>query len=136
MHGDHRHHPEPDPDHRGPAGVGDTGAAEAADADRALAAAFIDGFRAARDKQAFLVLAGIPAAVERDGERLHLVEVRIDDRFVVGQVSRGFATADLIHQPLPAAMVAAEADVHLVYVGPRQRLALPPAAVRGMRAAG
>ncbi|HYN38199.1 MAG TPA: hypothetical protein VES39_03000 [Rhodospirillales bacterium] len=126
MHGDHEHG-----DHRHGADA-DAGGRERVEADAAAAItrAFIDGFRAALDKQAFLALTGIPPTIEREGERLHLVEVRIEDRFTVGQVSRGFASADLVHQPLPAAMVAATAVIDLAYVGPCRRLTLPLAAVR------
>jgi len=134
MHGDHQHVPHrhggqahADPCHA----ESEHGAeGERADAEAALARAFVEGFRAALDKQAFLALAGIPERIERDGERLHLVEVRIEDRFTVGQVSRGFASAELVHQPLPAAMVEAAAVLEFAYVGPRRRLSLPLAAIR------
>jgi hypothetical protein len=136
MHGDHEHghgHGHGHGQGHGQGAGGDTadcGGRERADADAAIVRAFVDGFRAASDKQAFLALAGIPPTLERDGERLHLVEVRIEDRFTVGQVSRGFASSDLVHQPLPAAMVEAVAAIDFTFVGPRRRLTLPLPALR------
>jgi hypothetical protein len=104
---------------------------EQADARRAITRAFVDGFRAAADKQAFLALAGVHASVERDGERFYLVEVTLADRYAVGQVSRGFASAALVHQPLPPALVAAEAELGFAYVGPSRRLLLTLTEARG-----
>ena len=79
--------------------------------------AFIDGFRSAPDKQAFLLMAGIPYALDRgDAPGLKLVEVRIDETFEVGSVGRGFGSSDLVHNALPAEMIARRSDLKFVYV--------------------
>ena len=50
--------------------------------------AFIDGFRAAADKQGFLALARIPLELpDSDGPSLKLVEVTLADSFEVGRAS-------------------------------------------------
>ena len=65
--------------------------------------AFIEGFRAASDKQAFLTLARIPLELAAaDGPGLKLVQVLLEDTVEVGRASRGFATRELVYQPLPA----------------------------------
>lgn len=84
-------------------------------ADEAAAAAeraFIDGFRAATDKRAFLELAQIPLEL---GE-LKLMQVRIGDTYDVGSASPGFGQREMVYQPLPGMMICARTSLHFVYV--------------------
>ncbi|CCQ74551.1 hypothetical protein [Magnetospira sp. QH-2] len=81
--------------------------------------AFIDGFRGAPDKQAFLKLSRIPLEVE--GEGLKLVEVRIEDTHTVGTASPGFGAPELVYHPLPAEMVVTSTGLSFVYVSMKER---------------
>ena len=82
-----------------------------------LEAAFIAGFTAADDPQAFLRLAGIPLQRRVAGARLHLVDVRIEHCCSVGSVSPGFASTDLAYQPLPRELTRHTRRVVFVYLG-------------------
>jgi hypothetical protein len=93
--------------------------------DRLLEAAFIEGFRAASDKQAFLALAGVPLELSQPaGLPLKLVDVIISDVFTVGTASFGFASRELVYQPLPGPLVADATRLSFVYVSADQRLEL------------
>lgn len=89
----------------------------------ALDGAFIDGFRAASDKRAFLALAGVPLEIEPEdgGPGLKLLEVRIQDSFQVGSASPGFGSRDLVYQPLPGAMIRQTTTLDFVYVSTAER---------------
>jgi hypothetical protein len=82
-----------------------------------LEAAFVEGFHAATDKQAFLRLAGIPFDLEHVGDpSFKLVEVHIAENWTVGAVSPSFGGADLTHHPLPASMIENARVLSFVYV--------------------
>ncbi|HXP76241.1 MAG TPA: hypothetical protein VN823_19025 [Stellaceae bacterium] len=79
--------------------------------------AFIEGFRAASDKQAFLTLARIPLELAAsDGLGLKLVQVLLEDTVEVGRASRGFASKELVYQPLPARLVTTETRLRFRYI--------------------
>jgi len=89
----------------------------------ALESAFVDGFRAASDKRAFLALAGVPLEIDPGdgGPGLKLLEVRIQDGFQVGSASPGFGSRDLVYQPLPGSMIRQTTSLDLVYVSTVER---------------
>ena len=83
----------------------------------AAEAAFIEGFRAASDKQAFLALARIPLELAApDGPSLKLVQVLLEDAVEVGRASRGFGSRELAYQPLPAPLVTSETRLRFRYI--------------------
>jgi len=83
----------------------------------AAEAAFIEGFRAASDKQAFLTLARIPLELTvPDGPGLKLVQVLLEDTVEVGRASRGFASKELVYQALPAALVTSATRLRFRYI--------------------
>jgi hypothetical protein len=83
----------------------------------AAEAAFIEGFRAASDKQAFLTLARIPLELAApDGPGLKLVQVLLEDTVEVGRASRGFASRELVYQPLPAGLVTSQTRLCFRYI--------------------
>ena len=79
---------------------------------------FIDGWRQAADKTAYLRLAGIP--FERPGTggptALKLVDVRLTTEWQVGTASPGFGTSELSYLPFPGAMVAERTNMEFLYV--------------------
>ena len=77
-----------------------------------IEAAFVDGFRTAPDKRAFLQLARVPFELGP----LKLLDVRLDETFTVGAASRGFGSAELVYHPLPGEMVARRLALVFVYV--------------------
>lgn len=84
--------------------------------------AFIDGFRAAQDKQAFLHLSGIPYELDADGApSLKLIEIRVEETFEVGSVTRGFASPELVHHALPAEMIGRHTRLSFAYVSTHER---------------
>lgn len=125
----HDHTPE------GPAGPGHNhfpGAAhlhshmapdEAADALQALTAQFIDGFREAADKAAYLSLAGVPREIDSDvdGAPLKLVDVSIQSSWQVGAASPAFGSKALSYQPFPGPMIRERINCALVYVSLTER---------------
>jgi hypothetical protein len=79
--------------------------------------AFIDGFRAASDKQGFLALARIPHELpDGDGPSLKLVEVILADSVEVGRASPGFASRELVYHPLPGKLVTSRTRLSFRYV--------------------
>jgi hypothetical protein len=83
----------------------------------AAESAFIDGFRAAADKQGFLALARIPLELpDSDGPSLKLVEVILADSFEVGRASPGFASRELVYHPLPGKLVTSRTRLSFRYV--------------------
>ena len=91
---------------------------ERAEAVSALAAQFIDGFRAAADKIAFLRLAGVPLEIPdgRGGATLKLVDVSLTTEWQVGTASPSFGTRELSYLPFPGAMVTERTNMGFVYV--------------------
>jgi hypothetical protein len=90
---------------------------EAADL-QVLTAQFIDGFVAAKDKQAYLRLAGVP--LERPGKTgpsaLKLVDVKLTTEWQVGTASPSFGTRELSYLPFPGEMIRDRTNMFLVYV--------------------
>lgn len=89
-----------------------------ADDIQALATQFIEGFREARDKAAWLTLAGIPRELpdEGGGPALKLVDVQLVTEWQVGTASPGFATRELNYLVLPGDLIAERANLRFVYV--------------------
>jgi hypothetical protein len=84
---------------------------------RALAAAFIDGFRQAEDKTSYLRLAGVPDTIDGpDGLARRLVDVTVTDGFQVATASPGFGSRELVYIPYPGAMVRPRTTLTLTYV--------------------
>jgi hypothetical protein len=91
---------------------------DAAEAVAALAAQFVDGFRAAADKMAFLRLAGVPLEIPdgRGGPTLKLVDVQLTTEWQVGTASPSFGSRELSYLPFPGPMVAERTNMGFVYV--------------------
>jgi hypothetical protein len=84
---------------------------------RALAAAFIDGFRQAEDKTSYLRLAGVPDTIDGpDGLARRLVDVTVTDGFQMATASPGFGSRELVYIPYPGAMVRPRTTLTLTYV--------------------
>ncbi|MEM1360686.1 MAG: hypothetical protein AAGF94_03095 [Pseudomonadota bacterium] len=79
---------------------------------------FIDGWRQASDKSAYLRLAGVP--FERAGKggakALKLVDVRLITEWQVGTASPGFGTRELSYLPFPGEMIDERTNMEFVYV--------------------
>ncbi len=79
---------------------------------------FIDGFVQAKDKMAYLRLAGVP--LERPGPgggpSLKLVDVRLVTEWQVGTASPAFGSRELSYLPFPGEMVRERTNMALVYV--------------------
>lgn len=89
---------------------------------QALASAFIEGFRKADDKPAFLELASIPQKREGgDGLTLHLVDAAIESKWQLGTASPAFGSRELMHLPYPAAMVEERETMTFTYVSLTER---------------
>ena len=91
---------------------------DAAEAVAALAAQFMDGFRAAADKMTFLRLAGVPLEIAdgRGGPTLKLVDVALTTEWQVGTASPSFGSRELSYLPFPGPMVAERTNMGFVYV--------------------
>jgi hypothetical protein len=84
---------------------------------QSLAAAFIDAFQKADDKQSYLRLAGIPASLPGpDGLEQFLVDVAILAEYQVATASPGFASRELVHLPFPGSMVKERTKMTFAYV--------------------
>lgn len=95
---------------------------ERADRLKALAAAFMEGFRKAEDKPAFVELAGIPGKRRgSDGLTMHLVDTAIESNWQLGTASPAFASRELVHLPYPAAMVHERERMTFTYVSLTER---------------
>ncbi len=83
-----------------------------------LTAQFIDGFKEARDKTAYLRLAGVPFEVDDgpDGASLKLVDVELKTEWQVGTASPSFGMRELSYLPFPGEMVAERTNLNFVYV--------------------
>lgn len=89
---------------------------------QALAATFIEGFRKADDKPAFLDLAGIATTrTGSDGLTQHLVDVSIEEKWQMGTASPAFASRELVYLPYPAAMVQGRETMVFTYVSLSER---------------
>ena len=83
-----------------------------------LARQFIDGFRAAADKAAWLTLAGVPRELPggEDGPGMKLVDVRIETEWQVGTASPAFGSRELSYLPFPGEMISGRENLVFVYV--------------------
>ena len=79
---------------------------------------FIDGFRTAADKQAYLRLAGVPLEIDDagGGPRLKLVDVSLTTEWQVGTASPSFGSAELSYLPFPGPMIRERTNMGFVYV--------------------
>ncbi|MEM1048369.1 MAG: hypothetical protein AAGL24_19620 [Pseudomonadota bacterium] len=134
----HRHHPDEFFPHTHDHGPGHNHAPDgaghlhshvhgSADANRAeelkvLAEAFVDGFRKADDKTAYLRLAGIPFDLDgTDGLKMHLVDAAITSNWQIGTASPAFGSRELVYMPFPGSMVAERESMVLTYVSLTER---------------
>lgn len=90
---------------------------------QALADAFLEGFRTAADKAAYLDLARIPREIPdlQGGAPLKLVDVQMTTSWQVGTASPAFGTAELSYLPYPGAMIRERTDMGFVYVSLTRR---------------
>ncbi len=83
-----------------------------------LATQFIDGFVEAKDKMAYLRLAGVP--LERQpvdgGAPVKLVDVQLTTEWQVGTASPSFGSRELSYLPYPGEMVTERTNLSFVYV--------------------
>ena len=80
---------------------------------------FVDGYRAAQDKLAFLRLSNIPfdLVVEPGSDvKMHLKCVRIEEAFEVGSVTPAFGSKRLVHHMNPHELVKHRESLRFVYV--------------------
>ncbi len=90
---------------------------------QALAAAFIDGFRKAEDKPAFIELSQVAAKrTGSDGLTMHLVDAKVETKWQLGTASRTFASRELVHLLYPAAMVQERETMTFTYVSLTERV--------------
>lgn len=98
---------------------------EAADL-QVLTDQFIDGFVQAKDKAAYLKLAGVP--LERPGKAgdsaLKLVDVQLTTEWQVGTASPSFGSRELSYLPFPGEMISERINMALVYVSMDEKDAL------------
>lgn len=87
-----------------------------AEQERLLEQAFMQGFRAAADKRAFLELAGIPLEISQEGAVCRLMQVALNQRYEVGSAGPGFGGRDLVYHPLPGAMVRETHELRFIYL--------------------
>lgn len=87
---------------------------------------FIDGFVQAKDKAAYLNLAGVP--LERPGKAsdstLKLVDVELKTEWQVGTASPSFGSRELSYLPFPGEMIQERTNMALIYVSMDERDAL------------
>ncbi|MDJ0631429.1 MAG: hypothetical protein QNJ44_24465 [Rhodobacter sp.] len=96
---------------------------EAADL-QVLCQQFIDGFRTARDKAAYLRIAGVPLerADPDGGPSLKLVDVALRTDWQVGTASPSFGSRELSYLPFPGEMIAERTNMDFVYVSSDRKL--------------
>lgn len=121
---DHPHNDRPPHDHNHPPTHLHSHMAEddAAIEVQALATQFIEGFRAASDKAAFLSIAGVPREIasESGGEALKLVDVAVTTEWAVGAASPAFG-GGLSYLPYPGELIEERTNCALVYVSLTER---------------
>jgi hypothetical protein len=90
---------------------------EAADV-QVLTDQFIDGFVAAKDKMAYLKIAGVPFEIgdPADGPSMKLVDVTLTTEWQVGTASPSFGSRELSYLPYPGEMVTERTNLGFVYV--------------------
>ena len=95
---------------------------EAADL-QVLTREFIDGFVSAKDKAAYLKIAGVP--LERPcadgGPSLKLVDVSLKTEWQVGTASPSFGSKELSYLPFPGEMISERTNMSLIYVSSERK---------------
>ncbi len=83
-----------------------------------LTGQFIDGFVSARDKMAYLKIAGVPLEIEdpAGGPSMKLVDVKLATEWQVGTASPSFGSRELSYLPYPGEMVTERTNLGFVYV--------------------
>lgn len=115
----HDHHHPHDHNHAHPDHLHSHMAPEDEAADlQVLSAEFIEGFRTARDKQAYLRLAGVPLQIEDPGggPSLKLVDVALTTEWQVGTATPSFGSAELSYLPFPGPMIRERTNLAFLYV--------------------
>lgn len=118
VHGSADHHPHdhnhPEADHLHSHLRHDS---EAADT-QVLTDQFIDGFVTAKDKMAYLKIAGVPLEIEdpAGGPSMKLVDVKLATEWQVGTASPSFGSRELSYLPYPGEMVTERTNLGFVYV--------------------
>jgi hypothetical protein len=84
---------------------------------------FIDGFVRARDKMAYLRIAGVPLEIAGRLGRSSpkLVDVRLTSEWQVGSASPAFGSSELSYLPFPGEMIEERTNMALVYVSLEER---------------
>ncbi|WP_147109515.1 hypothetical protein [Tateyamaria sp. syn59] len=95
---------------------------EAADL-QVLCTQFIDGFRDAKDKAAYLNIANIPLEIPctEGGPALKLVDVSVTSEWQVGTASPSFGSRELSYLPFPGDMISERINMAFVYVSALRR---------------
>ncbi|MCI4666182.1 MAG: hypothetical protein MRY74_15830 [Neomegalonema sp.] len=90
---------------------------------QALSAQFIEGFKAASDKAAFLRLAGVPLEIESEegGGALKLIDVSVRTEWAVGAASPAFGGGGLSYMPYPGDLIKERTNCALTYVSLTER---------------
>ncbi len=93
------------------------------DADRVadlqvLSGQFIDGFREAKDKAAYLRIAGVPLEIadENGGPPLKLIDVTVSTEWQFGTASPSFGSRELSYLSFPGEMITERTNLGFVYV--------------------
>ncbi len=95
---------------------------EAADV-QVLCAQFIEGFKEATDKAAYLSIAHVPLEITCDqgGPALKLVDVSLKTEWQVGTASPSFGSAELSYLAFPGDMITERTNMAFVYVSSKRR---------------
>ncbi|MEM8841081.1 MAG: hypothetical protein AAGD47_04830 [Pseudomonadota bacterium] len=96
---------------------------EAADL-QVLCDQFIDGFQNAKDKQAFLRLAGVPLEIAdpEGGPGMKLVDVTFTTEWQVGTAAPAFGSRELSYLPFPGEMISERSNMGFVYLSLDRKL--------------
>lgn len=95
---------------------------EAADL-QVLCTQFIEGFREAKDKAAYLNIAGVPLELDcaEGGPGLKLVDVTVKTDWQVGTASPSFGSRELSYLSFPGEMIIERTNMAFVYVSSVRR---------------
>ena len=95
---------------------------EAADL-QVLCTQFIDGFHAAKDKAAYLKIAGVPLEMDcaDGGPGLKLVDVSVKTEWQVGTAAPAFGSRELSYLAFPGEMITERTNMAFVYVSSQRR---------------
>lgn len=89
---------------------------------KVLATAFVEGFRAAQDKNSYLRLANIPFhRTGSDGLKMHLVDATIVSNWQIGTASPAFGSRELSYMAYPGNMVSERETMTFTYVSLSER---------------